>query len=63
MTLEPELISTVTNVGCLRLWVFVFLCLLVVFSATRSGFQTFGERTLNLPRQRGVFFVSQTPNV
>lgn len=44
--LESELIITVTNVGCLHLWVFVFRCLLVLFSARR--FQTFGERTRNL---------------
>lgn len=37
--LESELIITVTNVGCLRLWVFAFLCLLVLFSARRSGFR------------------------
>lgn len=36
MMLESELISTVTNVGCLHLWAFVVPRLLVLFSLRRS---------------------------
>lgn len=45
---KTELIITITNVCCLRLWVYVFISVfLYLFACERQfEFQTFGERTV-----------------